>query len=70
MQATLNMARRQMAVSKGTSLDASAITNIPYMAASGQEGLASSMYQNPDLPKQVTFQDSALLSGLLKINKT
>ena len=27
------------------------------------------MCQKPDIPKQVTFQDSALLSGLQKINK-
>ena len=33
MQATLNMAKRLTAVSKGTSPDASAISNIPFMAA-------------------------------------
>ena len=32
-------------------------------------GLNSGIYQKPDLAKQVTFQDSALLSGLQKINK-
>ena len=31
--------------------------------------LASGIYSKPDIPKQVTFQDSALLSGLQKINK-
>ena len=34
MQATLNMAKRFMAVSKGTSLGASAISIIPFMPAS------------------------------------
>ena len=69
MPATLNMAKRLMAVSKGTSPDASAISGIPFMAASSHDGLASGMYQKPDIPKQVTFQDSALLGGLQKINK-
>ena len=69
MQATLNMAKRVMAVSKGTSSGASAISNIPFMAASSHDGLASGIYQMPDIAKQVTFQDSALLSGLQKINK-
>ena len=55
MQATLNMANRHMAVSKGTSPGASAILNIPFMAASSHDGLASGMYQMPDIPKQVTF---------------
>ena len=39
------------------------------MAASNDNGLASGMYQKLDMPKQVTFHDSALLSGLQKINK-
>ena len=69
IQATLNMAKRLMAVSKGPSLGASAISNIPFMVASSHDGLASSVYQKPDIPKQVTFQYSALLSGLQKINK-
>ena len=69
MQATLNMAKRLMAVSKGPSPVASAISNIPFMVASSHNGLASGNYQKPDIPKQVTFQDSALLSGLQKINK-
>ena len=69
MQATLNMAKRLMAVSKETLPDASAISNIPFMAASSHDALASGMYQKPDIAKQVTFQDSALLSGLQKINK-
>ena len=69
MQATLNMAKRLMAVSKGTSPGASAISNIPFMVASNQDGLNSGIYQKPDIAKQVTFQDSALLSGLQKINK-
>ena len=64
MQATMNMAKRLMAVSKGTSLGASAISNIPFMAASSHDGLALGIYQKPELPKQVPFQDSALLSGL------
>ena len=69
MQATLNMARRLMAVSKGTSSGARAISNIPFMVASNHDGLTSGIYQKPDISKQVIFQDSALLSGLQKINK-
>ena len=44
MQATLNMAKRPMAVSKGTSPGASAISNIPFMAGSSHDGLASGIY--------------------------
>ena len=69
MQATLNMAKRLMAVSKGSSPGANAISNIPFMVASIHDGLPSGIYQKPDISKQVTFQDSALLSGLQKINK-
>ena len=69
MQATLNIAKRLMALLKGTSPGESAISNIPFMAASGHDRLASGIYQEPDISKQVTFQDSALLSGLQKINK-
>ena len=69
MWATLNMAKSCMAVSKGTSQGASAISNIPFMVALNHDGLASGMYQKPEIPKQVTFQDSALLSGLQKISK-
>ena len=68
MQATLNMAKRLMAVSKGLSPGASAISCIPFMVASSYDGLTSG-YQKPDISKQVTFQDSSLLSGLQKINK-
>ena len=64
------MAKRLMVVSKGTSSGASAISNIPFMAASSHDWSASCMYQKPDIPKQITFQDSALLSGLQKINKS
>ena len=60
MQATLNMAKRLMAVSKGISPGASAISNIPFMVASSHDGFASGIYQKHDIPKQVTFQDSAL----------
>ena len=63
------MAKRLMFVSKGTLPGASVISNITFMVASSHDGLASGIYQNPDMPKQVTFQDSALLSGLQKINK-
>ena len=42
---------------------------LSFMAASSHDVLASHMYQNPDIPIQVTFQDSAILSGLQKINK-
>ena len=69
MYATLNRAKRLMAVSKGTSPDASAISTIPFMAASSHDGLASGNYQKPDIPQQETFQDSALLNGLQKVNK-
>ena len=47
-----------MAVSKGTSLGANAISNFPFIAASSHDGLAPGMYQKPDLPKQVTYQDN------------
>ena len=63
MQATLNMTKRLIAVSKGPSPGASAISNTPFM-------VASSVYQEPDIHKQVTFQDSALLSGLQEITKS
>ena len=69
MQATLNMAKRLMAVSKGPSPGASAISNIPFIVASSHDGLASGNYQKLDIPKEATFQDSALLSGPQKINK-
>ena len=39
------------------------------MAASSHDGLASGIYQKPCIPKQMIFQDSALLGGLEKINK-
>ena len=39
------------------------------MATSAHDGLASDMYQKSDLPKQVIFQDSALLSSLQNITK-
>ena len=55
IQAIQNMAKRLMAVSKGTSSGASPISNIPFMVASSHDGLASGMYQKPDIPKQVTF---------------
>ena len=58
-----------MAVFKETSPGAIAISNIPFMVASNHDGLNSGIYQKPDIAKQVTFQDSALLSGLQKINK-
>ena len=56
MKATLNVAKRHMAVSKGTLLGASGISNIPFMASSNNDGLGSGLYQNPDIPKQVTFK--------------
>ena len=69
MQATMHMATRFITVSKGTSPDANAIANIPFMAAWSHDELASGMYQKPAIPKEVPFQDSALLSGLQNINK-
>ena len=64
MQATLNIA-----IPKRTSTCVSSMSNIPLMVASSHYQLASGIYQKPDIPKQVTFQDSALLSGLQKINR-
>ena len=55
MQATLNMANRFMAISKGTWPGASAILNIPFMAASSHDGLASGVYQKTDIPKTGNF---------------
>ena len=55
MQATLNMAKRLMAVSKGPSPGTSAISNISFMVASSHDGLASGIYQNPDIPKTSDF---------------
>ena len=51
MQATLNMAKILMAVSKRTSPGASTISNIPFMAALNHDGLALGIYQKPDIPK-------------------
>ena len=51
MQATLNMAKRLMLVSKGPSPGASAISNIPFMVTSSHDELASGNYQKPDIPK-------------------
>ena len=62
--------QRIIVVSKGTSPGAQSISNIVFMAASNHDRLASDMFQKSDMPKQVTFQDSALLSGLQKINKS
>ena len=39
------------------------------MAASSYDGMALGMYYKPDISKERTFQNSALLSGLQKINK-
>ena len=69
MQATLNIAKTLMTVSRGTSPYGNAISNIPFMAASSHDGLSSNMYHKPDIPKQVTFQYLAVLSGLQKISK-
>ena len=63
------MAKRLMAMYKGPSPGASAISNIPFIVTTSHDGLPSGNYQKTDIPKQVTFQDSALLSGLQKINK-
>ena len=52
MQATLNMAKRLMAVSKGTLPDASTISDIPFMAASRHDGLASGMNQSLTYPNR------------------
>ena len=56
MQATLNMAKRLMGVSKGTSPGAGAISNIPFMAASSCDGLTSGIYQKPEISKQELFK--------------
>ena len=52
------MIERPMAVSKGASLGVSVISNIQFMATSNHDGLATGMFQKPDIPKQVAFQDS------------
>ena len=39
-----------------------------YLAASSHDGLASGMYQKLEIPRQVNFCDSVLLSGLWKNN--
>ena len=46
IQATLNMAKRPMAISKEMLPGASATSNIPFMAASSHDGLTSGMYKN------------------------
>ena len=51
MQATLNMAKRLMTVSKRTLPGASAISNIPFLAASSHDGLASGIYQKPEISR-------------------
>ena len=56
MQATLNMAKRKMAVSKETSQGVNDISNIPFIAASSHDGLASVIYQKNDIHKQVIFK--------------
>ena len=44
-----------MAVSTGTSPGASAISNIPFMAASSHDGLTSGIYQRPHIPRERLF---------------
>ena len=69
MPATLDMAKRLLTLSKGASPGTRAISNIPFMAASIPDGLASGMNHKPKIPKLVTFQDSALLNCLQNFNK-
>ena len=52
MQATLNMAKRLMAVSKGSSPGASAISNIPFMVASNHDGLLQVSIKNLTYPNK------------------
>ena len=52
MQATLNMAKRPLEVSRGTSPGASAIVNIPFMTASSHNGLVSSTFQTLTYPNR------------------
>ena len=66
MSATFCIAKTLMAVSNKTLLDVSAISNIQFTAVSCHDGIASSMCNKADKPKEVTFQDSVLLSGLQK----
>ena len=51
MQTTLHMAKILMAISKRNSPGASAILNVPFKAASSPDGLASGIYQKPDISK-------------------
>ena len=64
MQATLNMAKLLIVVSKGTSPGAGALSSILFMMVLSHNRFASYTYQKLDIPKQVTFQDSALLCVL------
>ena len=64
MQATLDISKALMTVSKWTSPDESAISNILFMAPSSHDGLASSMHQKPGISKQEIFQHFALLNHL------
>ena len=59
MQATLNIAKRLMVLSKRASPGASAMSNIPFMAASSNDGLESGIYQKPDIHKQDLYASRA-----------
>ena len=63
------MAKRLIVVSEGAQLGTSAISNIPFIAASGHDRLTLGMYQKPDITEQVAFQDLTVLSVLQKIHK-
>ena len=59
-----------MAVSRGMKPGAKEISNIPFMKVLVYEGMAPNMYNKPDMPKQVTFQDSSLRSSANDQQKT
>ena len=69
MAVTLNMVKGPIVISTLASPGVSAMSHFPFMAASSHDRMASGMYHKPDIPKQVTFQDSALLSVLQKSTK-
>ena len=64
MQAILNMAKNTYGCIKRNFTRCKCHIFYSIYGSFKPDGLASGIYQKPDIPKQVTFQDSALLSGL------
>ena len=67
MQTTLNMAK-DLCCKKGTTPDASAISNIPLMTASSHDGLALGMYQK-SYTQTGNFPRLSFIKWSSKINK-